>query len=215
MEIHPSVELTDDGSQTLRHPFFGDTYHSTHGAVSESLHVFIRNGFDACPKDRLRILEVGFGSGLNALLTLRQAEVAGKHVEYTAIELYPVAAERLVSLGYADDTMFRAIHDAPWGGKTDVTPRFSIKKREADLVSTTFDTIFDIIYFDAFAHDTQPEMWSTKVFEKLYRHTAQGGALVTYSSKGIVKRALREAGYEVVRLKGAPGKRHMVKAFKR
>lgn len=215
MEILPSVELTDDGSQTLRHPFFGDTYHSTHGAVSESLHVFIRNGFDACPKESVRILEVGFGSGLNALLTLQQAEATGKRVEYTAIELYPVAAERLMTLGYADDAMFGAIHDAPWGIKTDVTPRFSLKKDEADLVSTTFDTIFDIIYFDAFSHDTQPEMWGVEVFGKLYSHTIEGGALVTYSSKGVVKHALREAGYEVVRLKGAPGKRHMVKAFKR
>ena len=194
--IHPAIEPTEDGSPTLRHPVFGETYHSLHGAVAEARHVFIAGGLKRCPLPHVHILEAGFGSGLNAWLTLREAEESGR------------------TLRYADDPLFGALHRAPWGEPTEITPRFRLEKRAEDLVFARMDAIFDIIYFDAFAPDTQPELWTEGLFRKLFAQTAPGGALVTYSAKGTVKRALRAAGYEVTRLPGAPGKRHMVRAVR-
>lgn len=217
MIISPVRELTGDGSHTLRHPVVGDTYHSTHGAVTESEHIFIRNGFDSCtqPSDRpLRILEVGFGSGLNALLTLRAAVAEHRAVDYTAIELYPVDVEAARTLCYADDPQFMALHLSGWGEKEQIHPLFALKKIEADLADTQFDTTFDLVYFDAFAPDSQPELWTTDIFRTVFESMHNGGILVTYSAKGDVKRALREVGFEVGRLPGPPGKRHILRAVK-
>lgn len=212
--IHPAIEPTEDGSPTLRHPVFGETYHSLHGAVAEARHVFIAGGLKRCPLPHVHILEAGFGSGLNAWLTLREAEESGRTVWYTAVEAYPVDIRTAEALRYADDPLFGALHRAPWGEPTEITPRFRLEKRAEDLVFARMDAIFDIIYFDAFAPDTQPELWTEGLFRKLFAQTAPGGALVTYSAKGTVKRALRAAGYEVTRLPGAPGKRHMVRAVR-
>lgn len=220
MEISHEIIETEDGSQTLRHPVLGDTYHSLRGAVGEAEHVFIRAGFDYSEKDPVKILEVGFGSGLNALLTLRRSIGTERRVEYHALELYPVGMETILRLNYlsCDDPLqerYLLMHSAPWNKPTLIGERFSLKKIKESLVDTELDTIFDVIFFDAFAPDTQPELWSETVFRKLYEHTAEDGILVTYSSKGDVKRALRNAGYEVVRLQGALGKRHMLRAHKR
>ncbi len=212
--ISPSLETTDDGSHTLRHPLLGDTYHSLRGAVGEALHVFIRSGFDYLPKQELRVLEMGFGSGLNAWLTLQEAEAQDKKVEYHTLELYPIAEETARQLNYTDSPLFMALHKAPWGEKTAISDRFTIKKNRISLLDTEFDTIFDVVYFDAFSPDTQGELWSEEVFRRLYEATVEGGVLVTYSSKGEVKRALRGAGWTVERLPGALGKRHMLRAVK-
>ena len=212
--IHPSIESTEDGSSTLRHPLFGDTYHSLHGAMAEALHVFIENGLKRSAWPQVRILEAGFGSGLNAWLTLREAEREGRTVHYTAIEAYPVAPETIERLHYTDDPRFLSLHRAPWGTETTITPRFHLEKRAEDLLTVHTERMFDLIYFDAFAPDTQPELWTEELFRRLFDRTAPGGALVTYSSKGTVKQALRRAGYEVTRLPGAPGKRHMVRAVR-
>lgn len=215
MIIHPAKELTDDGTHTLRHPVIGDTYHSTHGARTESEHIFIRNGFEECgEREVVRVLEVGFGSGLNALLTLRRAEQTGQRVEYTAIELYPIAVEDARGLCYAQDPMFIELHEAEWNAEVQVSELMTIKKVEADLVGVRFETIFDLVYFDAFAPDSQPELWSEEIFRTIFESMGSGGILVTYSSKGDVKRALRGAGFEVSRLAGPPGKRHMLRAAK-
>ncbi len=208
------IELTGDGSQTLRHPLFGDAYHSLNGAVGESLHVFIGAGFrymaERCDHP-VRVLEVGLGTGLNCLLTAREGVAA----HYTGLELYPPAEDVWSAMDYAADPFFTAIHRAKWGENVAVAPGFSLRKLLADLVSTQFDTTFDVVYMDAFAPDTQPEMWSEAVFLKLYAATAPGGVLVTYCAKGEVKRALRAAGYTVERLPGALGKRHMLRAIKK
>lgn len=214
MVITPSIETTADGSQTLRHPLTGETYHSVNGAAAESEHVFIRNGFEACGSERVRILEAGFGSGLNALLTLRAAERLCKTVEYTAVELYSVSAGVIKEMQLASDPSFVRLHEAAWNETVQVTPRFRLRKIEADLTVLTFDAIFDLVYFDAFAPDCQPEMWSEELFGKIFAATARGGALVTYCAKGDVKRTLRRVGFEVARLPGAPGKRHMIRALK-
>jgi len=220
MHIKPDIVISEDGSPTLRHPLSGETYHSTRGAVGESEHVFIRAGFDQIDKPHIRVFEMGFGSGLNALLTLIRAEQTGKTVDYHTAELYPIDPEVADSLHFpvAENRYsapYKKMHRSPWEVPVDITSCFRLTKRQKSLAEIEFDTIFDVIFFDAFAPDTQPELWTVDVFRKLYTHTAPGGILVTYSAKGTVKQALREAGYEVKRLPGALGKRHMLRATKK
>ncbi len=215
-----TIERTGDGTQTLCHPLFGDTYHSVRGAEGESAHVFIRGGLEAWlaahpGARRVRMFEVGFGSGLNALLTARRAAGAGVGVEYHAVELYPVPREVWSAMDYAADPLFTALHEARWDALMQVAPYMRLKKMACDLADAEFGTTFDVVYMDAFAPDTQPELWTPEVFGRLYAATAPGGMLVTYSAAGGVKRALRAAGYEVHRLPGALGKRHMLRALKR
>jgi tRNA U34 5-methylaminomethyl-2-thiouridine-forming methyltransferase MnmC len=186
------------------------------GAVGESRHVFIEAGFNFAAGADVRVLEVGFGTGLNAWLTLAEAEKSGRRVEYSAIELYPVDVATASKLGYTRDERFALMHRAPWGVRNEISPLFSLEKIEADLTSMELvGSGVDVVYFDAFAPDTQPEMWSLAIFEKLYEVMSEGGVLVTYSSKGEVKRALRAAGFTVERLEGALGKRHMLRAIKK
>lgn len=212
--IRPEIEITGDGSPTLRHPVTGDAYHSVRGAVGESEHVFIREGFLRNRLPYVRIFEVGFGSGLNAWLTAQAAAREGRTVFYEAVERYPVDPQTAAKLSYAADPLFRALHDAPWNVPTGIDERFTLKKVEAALENYRFDTTFDLVYFDAFAPDTQPELWSRELFGRLYACLAPGGILVTYSAKGLVKENLRAAGFEVKRLPGALGKHHMVRAAK-
>ena len=220
MDFRPDILPTEDGSNTLHHPVLGETYHSTRGAVGESEHVFIRQGFDHIDQPHIRVFEMGFGSGLNALLTLNRARELDKTVDYHAVELFPVSWETVEKLEYIhpddpDYNAFQDMHSAIWDAPVEITPYFTLQKRAGSLHEIDFDTIFDVIYFDAFAPDTQPELWTGVVFRKLYEHTAPCGILVTYSAKGSVKEALRTAGYEVKRLQGALGKRHMIRAEKR
>lgn len=215
MTINPSIEKTADGSDTLRHPVTGDTYHSLRGALGESLHVFIDSGLSAVKKSTISVLEVGFGSGLNAWLTLEYAERRGITVEYTGVELYPVDIATASRLTYTDDPLFMELHESPWEVPAPITSYFTLIKTGTDFAATEFNRTFDIVYFDAFAPDTQPELWTADIFSKLHNAINPGGILVTYSAKGSVKRALREAGFEVERLPGALGKRHMLRAIKK
>lgn len=212
--VRPEITTTEDGSPTLRHPLTGDTYHSLRGAVGEALHVFIREGFSFVALPRTRILEIGFGSGLNALLTAKAAAEQRRSVDYTAIERYPIETDVAARLDYAAEPLFMPMHEAPWGESVPIAPHFRLRKIEASLPGYRFDGTFDLIYFDAFAPDTQPEMWSREIFAHLYDRLSPGGILVTYSAKGSVKENLRAAGFEVRRLPGALGKRHMVRAVK-
>jgi tRNA U34 5-methylaminomethyl-2-thiouridine-forming methyltransferase MnmC len=207
----PAIEATGDGSQTLRHHILGELYHSSRGAVGESEHVFIRNGLDCCMASPVKILEIGFGSGLNALLTL-QSE---REIEYTALELYPVEIDTVMALDYARAPFFAELHKTPWNEWSRITPMFRLRKLEVDLVNTHFNTTFDLVYFDAFAPDCQPELWSREVFGRIFEAMNPGGMLVTYSAKGTVKQAMRDVGFEVRRIPGALGKRHMIRALKR
>lgn len=231
--IEPQIETTEDGSPTLRHPLLHDTYHSMRGAEGESRYIFIEQGLYewlnrkkesgdgyAIPETEtrtwpvVRILEMGFGSGLNAWLTWKEACVENLRIDYETLELYPVAETVAAQLDYASDARFMALHRAPWNVEVALDEHFTLKKRSCSLVDCPFEATFDLIYFDAFAPDTQPELWSLEVFARLYDHLNEGGLLVTYSAKGTVKEHLRQAGFVVKRLPGALGKRHMLRAEK-
>ena len=220
---------TDDGSYTLFVPELNEHYHSTYGAVQESMHVFIHTGFaNFIDKKDISILEVGFGTGLNALLTLREAGINKKSIHYTTIEKYPIKHEEVEALNYhlalGDDLKFEfeLLHNAEWGTFTNISlnkenageANFSLKKLNIDLQNFVPDTSFDLIYFDAFSPNVQPELWSEAIFNTMYKCLNAGGMLVTYSAKGFVKRNLRAAGFLVKRLPGPPGKREMLRASK-
>ena len=211
----PAIEITEDGSATLRSPQCGGvTYHSTRGAVGESRHVFIENGFLQTGCDSVRILEAGFGTGLNAWLTYLEAARQGRTVEYTAIELYPVPEDVAAELNYTEDERFAAMHSAVWNDWAPIADFFRLQKVQSDLASADFTGVYDLVYFDAFAPADQPELWTEQIFTRIFSVMADAGILVTYSAKGDVKRALRAAGFTVERLPGALGKRHMLKARK-
>jgi len=217
--ISPDIICTEDGSATLIHPVYRDTYHSTRGAVGESEHLFIDNGLKKINKKNIKILEIGFGSGLNALVTLKYLNDNGLNAEYHTVEKYPVSVETIHKTGYANifpeySEAFMELHRSAWNNTIKVTENFSVVKHHKSFPDIELDAIFDIIYFDAFSPDTQPEMWTQEIFINLFNHTAINGLLSTYSSKGIVKQNLRAAGYTVKRLKGALGKRHMLNAIK-
>jgi tRNA U34 5-methylaminomethyl-2-thiouridine-forming methyltransferase MnmC len=214
----PSIETTADGSATLRSSLHGDTYHSLRGAVGEARYVFIEAAFACSVANPVRILEMGFGTGLNAWLTLSEAEITGRTVEYTAVELYPVPVEVAMRLNYTADARFMLLHTAPWNEWTEPAEGFRLRKFQGAmagvLADCDFSAIFDLVYWDAFAPDTQPELWTAEIFARVWEATAPGGTLVTYSAKGDVRRALQAAGFTVERLPGALGKRHMLKAVK-
>lgn len=221
------IITTDDGSQTVKHALLGELYHSDRGAVGESLYVYIECGLefvinsvkftDSPTKGRVKIMDIGLGSGLNALLTLQKAVDQHLNVDYHTVELYPLPDTIYNSMAYAEQhPEFVELHRAPWGGhKTRINPNMTLSKYCADIKEFELaDTDFDLIYFDAFSPEVQPELWSERVMRRMHRMLRPGGVLVTYSSKGTVKEALRAAGFTVNRLKGALGKRHMVRAIK-
>lgn len=213
---------TADGSHSLLLPAFNEQFHSRHGAVQESLHVFIRAGWDMIQQNlnHIAILEVGFGTGLNTWLTL-QAN-SNKNVLYTAIEAYPITIKEADQLNYTkqSDTQgkhdeFMALHLANWNELTNLTSNFKLLKLQVQLEEyATEPNQFDLIYFDAFAPKVQPGLWTVDCFQKLYAYTKPGGILVTYCAKGEVRRNLQAVGYTVERLPGPPGKREMLRARK-
>jgi tRNA U34 5-methylaminomethyl-2-thiouridine-forming methyltransferase MnmC len=221
--MNREIIITEDGSHTISIPEIDVTYHSIHGAIQESMHVFLNAGFrEAASRfDRIRIFEMGLGTGLNALLTLEEAEKLKYNIHYTAVELYPCVQEQVEKLNYCDSTerkhlrsSFEKIHTSPWETDTRITEYFTLFKSNADLLDFNFANPLDLIYFDAFAPEVQPELWTAPVFSKLYGAMSPGGVLVTYCSKGDVRRALMAAGFHVEKIQGPPGKREMVRATK-
>lgn len=212
-------EQTADGSYTLFVPEMDEHYHSVKGARTESEHIFIQMGLQHVAAAAPRVLEIGFGTGLNAFLTLLEAEKAQRPVSFTTIELYPVPEETLRLLGYPEQIApshaadYEALHRAEWNKPVPITPWFTLHKIQGDFTLFPFTGTYDVIYFDAFAPDKQPEMWDPSLFDSLYRVTAPGGVLTTYCAKGAVRRMLQAAGYTVERLPGPPGgKREILRA---
>jgi tRNA U34 5-methylaminomethyl-2-thiouridine-forming methyltransferase MnmC len=211
---------TSDGSHTIYVPELDDHYHSIHGAVQESEHIFIKNGFDTCTSNPVNIFEVGFGTGLNALLTAIRSLNGERQVIYTTIEKYPVHEDLIWSLNHSEfagregKKIFNLIHYAPWNSLTTICKNFTIKKIKSDLTVSKPSGKYDLIYFDAFGPEKQPEMWTQDIFKSISDITVKGGILVTYSAKGDVKRNLKECGFDVSLLPGPPGKRQITRAVK-
>ncbi len=208
------LQQTADGSATLFVPGLDEHYHSVKGARTESVHVFIDMGLRACPVAAPRVLEVGFGTGLNALLTWDEAERARRPVFYTTLELYPLRLDEALSLGYGG--RLRALHEAEWEREVLLSPCFTLCKRQADFTTLPLPAgAFDVVYFDAFAPDKQPAMWTEERFAALFAALSPGGILATYCAKGEVRRRLQRAGFCVERLPGPPGgKREILRARK-
>ncbi len=217
--MKPKTVKTADGSHSLYIESLKEHYHSIKGAVQESRHVFIEAGLKQKPEKDLHILEIGLGTGLNALLTIQHIESTGQKVYYTAIEKYPLEKAITDQLNYAqitgmNENIFSSIHNAVWGSTQKITGNFHLEKIEANLVNWAPSGMYDLIYFDAFGPDKQPEMWTLAIFEKLFDSMTPGGILTTYSAKGAVRRWMDAAGYEVERIPGPPGKKHMTRATK-
>lgn len=242
------IEKTEDGSATLFVPELNEHYHSTKGARTESQHIFIDMGLKASATISPRVLEIGFGTGLNAWLTLEEAEKSGRDVHYTGLELYPLEWQTVEQLNYISNDkqltvngeqqpaigLFKQLHTSPWEEEVRLTPHFTLRKVETDVnewiannekwttVNTethsplsTIDNPYDLVYFDAFAPEKQPEMWSQELFNRLYVLLAKDGILTTYCAKGIIRRMLQTAGFIVERLPGPPGgKREILRARK-
>ena len=214
--------LTEDGSSTLYIPELNEHYHSTYGAVQESMHIFIQNGFLQIYSNPVYIFEVGFGTGLNAYLTFLASENESKSVHYTSIEKYPLDDYIVNSLNYTEKAdpekikIFKALHEAPWNKDIAISSLFTLHKMNKDLKEVELqDSAYDLVYFDAFGPDVQPELWTEKIFRELFISMKNNACLVTYSAKGSVKRALKEAGFTLEKLPGPPGKREMTRATKK
>jgi len=216
------VIITKDGSHSISIPEMNVTYHSIHGAIQESKHVFIEAGLRYASElfnrlGPLHILEVGFGTGLNALLTLIEADKIKMNVHYSALELYPLTQQEYNFLNYCEalnvslQNVFEQLHECVWEKEAHILPNFSLFKTNQSLLNFTTDQFYDLVYFDAFAPSSQPELWTKQVFEKLYAMMSSNGILVTYCSKGDVRRAMQSAGFAVEKIPGPVGKREMIR----
>jgi len=199
-------------------------YHSVHGAINESEHIFIHNGLLEVLKNKneATILEIGFGTGLNAFLTCIEATKMHTKIDYTGIEYYPLDHEKNLLLNYSSlvennhyNDLFQKIITSEWEEAQAINTYFTLTKiKESATTYIPEINHFDLIYFDAFSPDVQPEMWTEQVFEKIFHSMKNNSIFVTYSSKGVVKRALKSCGFDVVKMPGPKGKREILSAFK-
>jgi len=215
------IITTGDGSKTIQITDWNEQYHSKHGAIQEAYHVFIRHGLDLFGKAAVDILEIGLGTGLNAFITLLEAEKGKFKINYCGVEAYPVAWEEANQLGYVTalevpdkENDFEQLHKAIWELPTEITPYFTLTKNKLDFKDIDSKEMFNLIYFDAFGARVQPELWTVPMFAKMYSALRPQGYLVTYAAKGSVRRAMQEVGFIVERLPGPPGKREMLRGRK-
>lgn len=224
------VVITGDGSSTIHLPEWDEQYHSKHGAIQEAYHVFIKHGLHHfCHSERseesqntISILEIGFGTGLNAFITLLEVEKLKLNIDYFGVEGYPVLLEEINQLNYSkelnvseQDDLFKRLHENTWDEKHKITLDFSLTKQQKFFNKINEVEVYNIIYFDAFGARVQPELWTEAIFKKMYEALKINGVLVTYSAKGSVRRAMQSVGFTVERLPGPPGKREMLRAIKR
>ncbi len=216
------IQPTNDGSATLRLEEMDETYHSTNGALTETQHVFIKNGLEQIKKEHVRILEVGFGTGLNAIATLdfllNQKII--KSIHYTTLEKYPLNAEIISQLNYGSlfpsdrSDFFLKMHKAKWEEDISINEVFSIHKKKFDLLTEELEGEYDLIYYDAFAPSKQAEMWDEAPLNKVINTMAPESIFSTYCAKGTVRRHLQSRGLQTSRVPGPPGKREMLVARK-
>jgi len=229
--FNPQIQFTADGSHTLYIPEIAEHYHSVNGAIQESLHVYIEAGLNEThrhighidihsKKQSINVLEFGFGTGLNAFLTIIEAEKRNLKINYTSIEKYPLPASITNQFNYPKEfpekfqAYFTKIHACEWGNFVEISDNFQIKKIQTDFFDFKFEDYFDVIFYDAFAPDKQPDVWSQDIFNKIFVHTNPNGILTTYCAKGNIRRMMQTAGFSVERIPGPLGKREMLRARK-
>ncbi|PXY42797.1 SAM-dependent methyltransferase [Flavobacterium cheongpyeongense] len=212
---------TSDGSTTIHLQEWNECYHSKHGAIQEAKHVFIKNGLSLFKDSPVSILEIGFGTGLNAFITFLEANQKQQYIDYAGVEAYPVHPQEVLAMNYvaeleahAFENIFKKMHECEWNQKTEISSNFSLTKRKQFFDEIDDFEVFDLIYFDAFGYRVQPELWSTEIFQKMYNSLKTNGVLVTYAARGVVKRSMIEVGFKVEKLAGPPGKREMFRAVK-
>ncbi|MEO0572300.1 MAG: tRNA (5-methylaminomethyl-2-thiouridine)(34)-methyltransferase MnmD [Bacteroidota bacterium] len=215
------IITTADGSTTIQLEGWNEQYHSKHGAIQEAYHVFLKQGLFTLKPSKISILEMGFGTGLNALITYSEARKRTLFIDYTGVEAFPVSKNELSQLNYVTElgepqlkSVFQRFHGSPWGEEYVLSPFFTLQKLKIDFFQVVEMDRFHVIYFDAFGPRVQPELWTMELFQKMYVALKRKGVLVTYSAKGSVRRNLQNVGFTVERLPGPPGKREMLRAFK-
>ncbi|MEM7107505.1 MAG: tRNA (5-methylaminomethyl-2-thiouridine)(34)-methyltransferase MnmD [Bacteroidota bacterium] len=222
----PQLIVTEDGSHTLYVPELKETYHSFHGAWQESEHVFIEKGLNnfanAHPTSSVNLLEIGFGTGLNALLAAAWASKNKVEVRMTSLEAYPIDNKLAVQLNYPEFVSakeaahwFEHIHETPWNQPREINRFYTLTKRKIKLEKAHLPSMhFEVVFFDAFAPNKQSELWEMTILQKIYNTQTVGSFFVTYCAKGQLKRDLRDLGYDVETLDGPPGKKEMIRATK-
>jgi tRNA U34 5-methylaminomethyl-2-thiouridine-forming methyltransferase MnmC len=213
------ILITTDGSTTINLPELNEQYHSKNGSINESYHVFINSGLKLVSAEQVSILEIGFGTGLNAFITYLEAK---KQIHYVGVEAYPVTAEEVKKMNFIsvlkaekESNVFAKIHEVSWEEKHQISDTFSLTKRKQFFEDIEDKDAFNLIYFDAFGARVQPQLWTVEIFQKMFNSLKENGILVTYSAKGSVRRAMQEVGFTVERLPGPPGKREMLRATKK
>ncbi|MFT4695045.1 MAG: tRNA U34 5-methylaminomethyl-2-thiouridine-forming methyltransferase MnmC [Urechidicola sp.] len=215
-----SIKQTEDGSHTLYNKELDETYHSSHGAIQEAIHVFIKNGIDSIFSKEISVLEVGFGTGLNAILTHDYAKRDNKKISYTGLESFPLPKEIINKLNYRSEipdfdlAIFNKMHKSIWNQNNIIDSHFGLNKINETLQEFITEDKYDIIYYDAFGPRAQKEMWEKYLFEKLFKMLNIGGKFVTYCAMGQFKRDLKSCGFVVECVPGPPGKREMTIGFK-
>jgi tRNA U34 5-methylaminomethyl-2-thiouridine-forming methyltransferase MnmC len=219
--LEREIIQTQDGSTTIHIKEWNENYHSKHGAIQEAKHVFIKNGLALLPNKSISILEIGFGTGLNAFITYLEAQKFGQTIDYVGVEAYPITEHEIRSMNYLSELdaldlkdIFDKMHSVNWEEKNNLSGNFSLTKRKQLFQDIDDLEKFDLIYFDAFGYRVQPELWSTAIFEKMYKALKPNSILVTYAARGVVKRSMIEVGFTVEKLAGPPGKREMFRARK-
>lgn len=214
---------TADGSTTLHIPKWDEQYHSKHGAINEAIHVFVNAGLhnwlSSNISSSVSILEIGFGTGLNALLSLIEAQKNKLSINYTGVEAYPLEENEIMLLNYASELeipsdIFLKLHQVAWESNVEITPYFHLNKQKKLFSEIEDVELYDLIYFDAFGIRVQPELWSEDIFSRMFRSLKINGILVTYAANGNARRAMKSVGFEVERIPGPPGKREMLRAIK-
>ena len=215
-----NIVTTKDGSHSLFIPDMNEHYHSSWGAITESMYVFINAGFRKIETNTVHIFEMGFGTGLNALLTLNEILGTNQKVYYTTVEKYPLTPQEANRLNYPElvkvelKNEFSAMHQAPWNQTTAITRRFSLTKLKSDIQELDLQGMFDLIYFDAFAPWKQPQLWSPDIFKMLFSQLKKSGIITTYAAKGDIRRCWQSLGLNVEKLPGPPGKREFLRGRK-
>jgi tRNA U34 5-methylaminomethyl-2-thiouridine-forming methyltransferase MnmC len=213
---------TLDGSTTIHLLDWDECYHSKHGAIQEAYHVFIKNGLSLVEEKKISILEIGFGTGLNAFITLLEAQKNNLNIDYTGVEAYPVSKDEALEMNFLEELKakefefdYQKMHDCSWEEKHIFNPNFSLTKRKQFFQDIQDKNAFNLIYFDAFGYRVQPELWSTEIFKNMFEALKDNGILVTYAARGVVKRSMQEVGFIVKKVAGPPGKREMMIGFKK